>query len=401
MRKTPKATCFKPTMLPTRLAVALSSVIAVQAMAADYPNHQFGLYMRADLQMNDSDDKSDLKVDKNDDKRSKKFSLSSLKVNFSGDLTDQTAYRVRWKPGSTVFSKEQIKSFLSEKQIPDIDGLPGKIDYAYITHKFNDSFSLRAGKFFWTARCGREGDYNGEDVYLYSGTCDNTGVGNYKLGVGLMPSFAGQDFIISVANGDDTQENHSNFSYAVSWYGHLWNDMIQPIAYYGTNAKTEQYDSTRPGSQTFIKTSESVTDTEWGIGTRVMIRDMAFVEADYIRFDQKDAAVTGATDDEFTSIVLAARLMLMDKAIQPHVKYFMDTFDDGTSNDQTSFDGTGWALALEYYPEMYKDKGVNWRFHLAYQQNEKDFKFSGRDKIKTSQFLLGMSFGFTNAGSKG
>jgi hypothetical protein len=381
MSKTQKATFAKPSSLPTKLAIALSAVVATQAFAAEYPNHQFGLYYRADLLLNSSDDDTDAKVDKNDELKSKHFSANTIRLNFAGDLTDATSYRVRYRPNRAGDNSDK-------------DKFGSNLDYAYLTHNVNDNFAVRAGKFFWTGRCGREGDYNGQDVYVYSATCNNGGT-DYKTGVGFMPMFNGQTLVLSVVNGDESEANHSEFSYGIAYYGDFADGMVKPIAYWSSEASTEQKDATG------TKTAEGVNNTEYGIGTRVDF-GMAFVEADYLFAEVKDRALVNETDDEYTSLVLAARFMLMNGALQPHLKYIMDEFDDGVSNkaSTTSYDRTAYNLALEYYPEMYKEKGVDWRVHLAYTATEKDFDQTAKDKIKDSQVILGFSFNFTNGGPK-
>lgn len=383
MSKTRKATFAKPSSLPTKLAIALSAVAVTPAFAADYPNHQFGLDLRTDLVFNDSDEKPN----KNKEKKSSHFKTKAIRLNFQGDLTDQTAYRVRYRLNKETDPKAGGAT--------DKDDVPDAVDYAYLTHKVNDSFSVRGGKFFWLGNCGREGDYAGQDNYLYSDGCGGI---DFRTGVGLMPTFAGQSFVLSVVNGDESEANHANFGYGLTWYGDIAGGMIQPIVSYGLLPNTERKDNA-----TGVKNADSTTNTHVAIGTRINFGS-AFVEADYLLIEEPDRKENGVDekDDETSSIVLAARVKLMDDAFQPHIKYIMDEFDDGISNKATteSYDRTGWALALEYYPDMYKDKGVNWRVHAAYWQTEKDFEMTGADKIKDSQFLVGFSWGFTNAGPK-
>lgn len=387
MRKTQKATFAKPSSLPTKLAIALSSVMAAQAFAADYPNHEFGLYYRADLLINDSDNKNNKQADENDEFRSRHFAGNTIRVNFAGDLTDQTSYRVRWRPNRAPDDSDK-------------DGFNRNFDYAYMTHNFNDNFAVRAGKFFWAARCGREGDYNGQDVYVYSATCNNGG-SDYATGIGFMPMFAGQTLVLSVANGDESEANHSNFSYGISWYGNIADGMLLPIAYYKTESETKQKTYNAGPPVTVTTDEKAVTDTEWGIGTRLAM-DNFFFELDYMTAKKEDDDPTNPMDEEYKSWVFAARAMLMNGSFQPHIKYVMDEYDDDDKNKQTtnSGDATRMAVALEYYPEMYKKKGVDWRVHLAWVQEDYDFENTNIKDWKDTQWILGFSFNFTNAGPK-
>lgn len=385
MRKTRKAPFAKLSSAPTKLAIALSTVVAAQALAEGYPNHQFGAYYRMDLQVNStnpSDEDINGTVDQNEDGTNTKFTNNTLRLNFAGDLTDMTSYRFRFRPGRAADDT-------------DIDGFNGAVDYAYLTHEVSDNFAVRGGKFFWLGHCGREGDYNGQDVYLFSSACDGP---DYKTGFGLMPMFGGHTFVLSVVNGsDETEDNHANVGFGISWYGDF-GGTVMPIAYYGTQPNTEQKN---PTTGVTLATGEATTDTYMGGGVRVDF-GLGFVEADYIDKTVEGRATNNATDEKTTSYAFAARARLMNGSLQPHVKYTIDQFDDDDSNDATtdSWDRQAYSVALEYYPEMYKENGVDWRVHLVYTNKDYTFDRDNKDDFTETQILFGFAFNFTNAGPK-
>lgn len=413
MRKTQKATFAKPSSLPTKLAIALSSVMAAQAFAADYPNHHFGVGIRTDLKFNNSD----VKPNKNKENKSNEFGIEYLRLNFAGDLTPQTSYRVRfhlnrdtnprpnsyavtWKgagpdglTGTAATNADDVYE-VNASGATNKEGVSSAVDYAYLTHNLNDNFAVRAGKFFWNGVCGREGDYNGEDVYFYSDACNQTAF--YKTGIGFMPMFSGQTLVLAITNGDTSQSNHRNFGYGVTWYGDIADGMIQPIVAYAVDPSTEQKDNVSG-----TKTKEAANKTYLTVGTRINFGDH-FFEVDYVDTKSEDDTVNSSMDEQWKSWVFAARARLMGGSFQPYLKYVMDEYDDDDSNkaSTSSYDRTGWGIALEYYPEMLKGKGTDWRVHAAYDERKTKFDMTGAKDVKDSVFRLGFSWVFTNAGTK-
>lgn len=419
MLKKTEVTSVKPRFAagmsaPTKLAIALVSAVAVQAFADDYPKHSFGLYWRSDLQINSSDDKAD----KNDEEDSMKFANNTTRLNFTGPLDDMTSYRVRFRLGRTGDASNDIENHSSQ------------VDYAYIDRKIMGDHKIRMGKFFFHGSGGREGDYAGQDVYLYSLAGQATTA--YRLGVGFMPSIAGQNFVLSVVNGADLGEkNHSQLGYGAAWWGNIADGMVQPIVSYAMLNSTEQKCNQKAiddanslktvyevgnaavtkkiaeasKASCYSKTvgykyKKSATDTYYAIGARVNL-DMAMFEADYIGVE-KGARVDTDKDYKANSIVLLAQAKLMDNMFRPHIKYEMSELKDpktkALTTDDMDKDRTAYTVALEYYPNGGKKGRVDWRVHAAYTEYKDDYnKRNTSLKDETvSQFLLGFSANFTN-----
>ena len=356
-------------------SVLFSTIALVSAQSfaeSGFPNHQVGLYMRADAQANQSDNSADI----NGDEDSNRFQFNYLRLNFKGQLNDKTSYRIRYRLDKSLDAGNGI----------DSTG-PG-VNYAYIDRTVTDNLKVRLGKQYFAGVCGREGDYSGQDVYKYSLTCDVNPF--YRTGVALMPSFNGQSFVFSAVNTGDETSNQDEFGYAASWYGNLAEGMFEPIVAYVYFPRTEQ-----KGAGGAI-TAKSSADSYLTVGTR-FTKDIVQLEADYMRADIESRGT--AEDESYDTLALQARFFLMGGKLQPLVKFETSSYDDGALNNagaDGAFDRNAYTLALEYYPDHGKE-GVDWRMHVAYWQTTDDFDSAATKDIDTSQLLLGFSFNFTGA----
>ncbi len=376
MKKQQQKTMKRIGVMPTALAMAISSVAATQAFA-ETPNHKFGVYLRSDLVMNSNDNDADT----NDDGDSTRFQINSIRMNWAGDLNDKTSYRVRYRLHKSAD--------VSEK-----DNTPSALDYAYLDRKVSDTVKIRAGKHFLPASGGREGDYSGLDVYLYSMAGDN--VLAYETGVTGMFDVAGQSLSLSVFNGAG-ETNQSGLGYGVGYYGDFANGMVQPIASYYVVNSTEQEavtdvldDPTTSKDESVIGSAEkdAQTNAYLSAGVRVNFAP-AHVEVDYINI-VSGAFVDGAEDQAITSIVAKAGADLMGGSVKPQLKFESSKIENAAYVDGADLDRTGISAAVEYYPEP------EWRVHAAYTTYTDAPDADGAEDIKTDQIILGFSFIFTN-----
>ena len=357
-------------------SVLFSTIALVSAQSfaeSGFPNHQVGLYMRADAQANQSDNSADI----NGDEDSNRFQFNYLRLNFKGQLNDKTSYRIRYRLDKSLDAGNGI----------DSTG-PG-VNYAYIDRTVTDNLKVRVGKQYFAGVCGREGDYSGQDVYKYSLTCDVNPF--YRTGVALMPSFNGQSFVFSAVNTGDETSNQDDFGYAATWYGNLAEGMFEPIVSYVYFPRTEQ--KAAGGAIT----AKSSADSYFTVGTR-FTKDIVQLEADYMRADIESRI--GEEDQSYDTLALQARLFMMGGKLQPLVKFETSSSDGGDVNTDDNFkplDRNAYTVALEYYPDRGKDGVNNFRVHAAYWKSTDDFKNSAKKDLDTSQLLLGFSLNFTGA----
>lgn len=365
MKKQQQKTMKRIGVMPTALAMAISSVAATQAFA-ETPNHNFGLYLRSDLVQTSPDGADTDPVG---------FQTSEVRMNFAGDLNEKTSYRIRFR-----LNKDTEEG----SQGDDIDNSSDSLRYAYLTRKVSDTVKVRAGKHFAPASGGREGDYSGLDVYHYS--LAGNKVLAYKTGVSGYFDVAGQSLSVSVFNGDGTEEQDSGgLAYGVGYYGDFAGGMVQPIAsYYVSNSSDHAAVADDPA--TFADETkaeeEAATDTFLSAGVRVNFAP-AHVELDYLAVTQGGHG-DGADDTEISSIVLKVGADLMGGKIKPQVKYSTSESETGSAKEEQD----AFAVALEYYPEP------EWRVHAAYiSESNTDVN---DDETTDNQMLVGFSFAFTN-----
>ena len=344
----------------TKRTVLFSAValLSTSAFAADttYPTFKFGLIMRGDLVQNSSDSTGKNVATKN-------FSVGNVRINLSGMLDENTDYRVRYR-----LSKDSTGTGTNT------DHVTSSTDYAYITHKLDADTKVRLGKFFATGVSGREGDYGGQDVYLYSLVGDNTSA--YETGAGVYHNIGDQQIVLSVFNATNkAADNQNSLGAGISWYGNLSNGMVKPIAGFAYKSGVNGGDAT----------------TYYGAGARVTQGNM-YVEGDLL--GMKVGNGSGYADDQtMTSLVLNARMMLMGGKVQPIAKVFFDKSKQDSSK-ANQYKRQGISLAAEYYPN-HGGNGVDWRVHVAVNHVHKKFDDSGyAPKENDTTLLTGFDFAF-------
>lgn len=327
------------------LPIALISS-QVFADTKTYPNHSFGLYMRSDLVKQSGDGADD----------TLKFKSNYLRLNFKGDLTEKTSYRVRFRLDKTLDSSGNI------------DGTGAGVNYAYLDYKLNDNLKFRVGKQYFAGACGREGDYSGADVYRYSLTCNQNPF--YRTGVSLQPKFGDQNLVLSVVNpGNEASQN--DLGYSATWYGDLMGGTIKPIVSYIAMPSTETNNTNK-----YLATGVQYNGANLN------------VDLDYMTANLENQGASGA-DKDYKTIALNGRILKNSK-IQPIFKFEKSKLDSGGN---TGMDRKAYTLGVEYFPNK-GGNGVNWRTHAVFTSAEDSFD-DGRDNVKDDKFLIGFSLAFT------
>ena len=151
------------------------------------------------------------------------FNMRQLRIEAKGNVTDWLSYRWRQRLNRSNDGNGMI------------DNLPNSIDYAGIGIKFNDKFSLFAGKQA-AAYGGFEYDLNPIEIYQYSEMINN--MSNFMTGVTLnydvTPNQQFQFQILDSRNGsqEDTygaglEESRLPLVYSFAWNANMFNNRWQ------------------------------------------------------------------------------------------------------------------------------------------------------------------------------
>lgn len=151
------------------------------------------------------------------------FNMRQLRIEAKGNVTDWLSYRWRQRLNRSNDGNGMI------------DNLPNSIDYAGIGIKFNDKFSLFAGKQA-AAYGGFEYDLNPIEIYQYSEMINN--MSNFMTGVTLnydvTPNQQFQFQILDSRNGSQEEtygagleESRLPLVYSFAWNANMFNNKWQ------------------------------------------------------------------------------------------------------------------------------------------------------------------------------
>jgi len=286
----------------------------------------------------------------------------------SGILT--TSY-LRLITLSKVNETTSLKLALDFQPTSTVDnGLSNTVDTATLTKTVN-AFSFIIGKQA-VLTGGRENDYSGRDIYLYSKFVDS--VTKNLTGLSVAYTFAGHDLYLQYLQQTDSTKNPLVDKKVVgaAYYGSFLDKMIMPIISYhklGTN---------RPGAY----------DIQTAVGLRFNVQNF-IVEADYLMLEQEKTA-TG--DKELTSIVGHVRYVY--GGFQPFVKFIKDDGKKGYAGIISGADKserTSFEVGLEYVP----NKDEDMRYHVVYDNMKSEQKSPApTSEVKEQKLFAGVAFNF-------
>ena len=302
---------------------------------------------------------------------SARFYLKTGRIDYKGTLNEEVSYRARlaFTKNATVASKDATQT---------------AVELAYMTQKFNDTFSLSLGKFN-SEIGGFETATSGADLYLTSenytrstlaraGSTTTTNLAVlYMTGAKATFSFAGQDIhVIATDNLTDATNTATGPSVqnrgllGISWRGNFLDKTIGVVANYYEASPQSTPTTTIAGDskQSFITA-----------GVKYELSPvMAYVEYHLSTF--KD----GATDDEdkLSSIVAKFAYTGWEQWI-PRVEFFSSEDKRVATTDKYM----GYGLVLEYIPK----KADTFRYHVAANMIDEDRE--GSDNLTKTEFIVG------------
>ncbi|MEA9357017.1 hypothetical protein SHI21_12405 [Bacteriovorax sp. PP10] len=274
---------------------------------------------------------------------------------------------------SKVNESTTAKLTLDFKPNPTTDnGTSGLVDEAYLTKRF-EALSVIVGKQA-VMTGGRENDYSGRDVYMFSRFADS--ITKNLVGASAGYSMFGQNAYIQYLQQTDANQTPLTDKKVIgaAYYGEWMNKMIMPIVSY------HKLGTDRPGAY----------NTQMVGSLRVNV-DKFFVEADYLVLKQEK--LTAAGDAKLNTIVAHARY-LFDQGFQPFVKYINEDGKKGYGGivaGSTDSERSAFEVGLEYYPT--KDEDM--RYHVVYDNSTSKKTSPGpTQKVEEQKIFAGIAFNY-------
>lgn len=234
--------------------------------------HEFGLEFRTDLEW----EKNESEYQTGGVNSTMKFIVQRAHIELKGDIDNDTQYRMRLR-WNKDFSKSE-------------DSSEHGLEYWYIRYRWNENLKIQAGKQF-VLQGGREGIYNGIDVYGYSR------IGKriqdlYQVGASAFYDLSSHGFLqqivaLQLTNQlDENAQNQSFPSINVAWYGNFNNGLVEPTAQFGvfTHAKEFEFDDQDQKSK---DTSDSYNENILSLGARINLENWR-IELDILTRNQEE-----------------------------------------------------------------------------------------------------------------
>ena len=382
------------------LAVSLVTLLTSAALAGSV-----NFDMRSDYR---SQNFNDAAVNAGAGKNNSSFMLQTGRVDFKGNLNEDTSYRLRVR----VSGKKQT-------DVDKRDNTNSTLDYAYVSQKIADNFTLQVGKLA-SDMGGFEGITSGPDLYLaseaYLGT---TGMGGstfhsygtalgattasmgltgsvteyYITGVKAIYTMGNNELNIQVADVDagvgrgtaagatDVLESgkfaQSSNLVGVVYKGSFMDKSLSAIASYHTQ-KTSSLGGTLD------------TKANWtSVGLQYQM-DAILAQLDYSIDSYTGIVGTTNPNDKLSSIVANFRYTMNDNWTFG-AKYVssQEAIDSATGTATvTSFTNkySSYGLVTEFKPK----KADNFRYHLAYNSKTMKPDAAGADDRMLTELIAGV-----------
>lgn len=332
----------------------LMATLATTAMAASAHAGSISYDFRGDYQSQDYNNAA-IAGTKQD---TSKFYFKIGRVDFKGNLNDDTSYRLRW-------------GFYSTPTYTTRDNVNTQIQLAYVTQKLGAGFSLTLGKMA-SQIGGFEAATSGADLYLTSqaytstlggvGHLYNTGAANilYMTGARAEYNFADTQTIgIMAFNPAQDHTTGGNFDQeAANAFGIVYQGAFVDKAL-GIMASYHELYGTNTGATSVAASTADDKSDIWGVGIKWDTTPI-LLQLDYVGQNAKYASGT----DKMTSFIFKAAYTGWENWT-PRIEVTNDEQKLETASAQAPV-GTnkymGYGAVVEYKPR----KDDIFRYHVAY-----------------------------------
>lgn len=370
-------------LIRTRLAFVLGSVFCtLPALAA----HQIDTEIGADLTHTTQKETSNEVI--KDSSSELGFQLSRARVNFRGDVTQNVSYRLRLNLEAVPeVTDNQPKDANGDGAIDASEignssaGATSVLDYALISHRFNEMFALSFGKQWIPMHTHEMYTRDWDEPMHETAYTGNTAAGGYGVGVGATITPAeGQELVLLLSNSDYGLEfAQSSPSISVGYAGSFADGMVKPMASYNMFMHRE-YKTKTP--ETTVR--KSFTNSVLGVGVGVYVANLG-IEADYamVTYGKQTDAATDKGANSITGTVVYEM-----NGIIPFARYSManNNYKDAAGASKKDTDN-GLSVGVRY-------KGADWgglSYHAAFQTNTEKQDAPGAKETGTNKILVGVA----------
>lgn len=280
------------------------------------------------------------------------FDFKRGKLKFTGNVNDNVSYKLRF--GVDKLPGDAVSSTANGKMVV-------LMDYAEITHKIADMFSLTVGQLADSNLSAWEGQTSAADYYFHTSNGASTAYYYPNLvGMKFDIDLGGHNVYVYAADpsysGSYSYRTNAQMGYGLAYKGWLMDKSLGLIANYFTTPGYKMSGSTITGSD-----SETATNY-MAVGAQYKM-DALLAELDYLSKTELKAA---GNDSKVTSSILA-KVKYQFGNWSPFLHYDMGKIvkSSVTVNSATVYGDTAinqFALGVEFKPQTDSD----FRYHLAY-----------------------------------
>lgn len=256
-----------------------------------------------------------------------------------------------------------------------------KVEYAYITRKFSDSLSLRAGVLD-TLQGAYEGELYDNELYLRSS------FGNWLLdnqaGVGLDYTMGDHAVTLEVFNtAEETGGTNDSQTMTTVGYTGKFGNVGAKLTY--TTGSAQGFDANGVASLDATSFADDATYEVLTVGANLGMVPGWDIAIDYSKasITEGDSSAINATNQglDESGFVIAAKMT--EGMYRGVVKYYMtEILSYPTLGTENTIDSTGMSLALEVVPG-----GEDFRYFVGYNMTE----LKAATTTETTQMFAGLT----------
>lgn len=285
-----------------------------------------------------------------------RFALHTLRVDFKGNFTEDTTFRLRQR-----FNK-------SPASMTTRDNLSDSTDFAYIQHRWMEGFETQFGK-FTTDIGGLEGMTSSPDLYFKSLAFEEEDPLRYATGLKGIFSFGDHQLDLMTfnqqSNADDNGTaadggfNQNREAYGVVFKGSFMDKAWSPVL--SMHEDNLQTSTTAATGSTQTQVARKYTFYSASLKYEMM---PIFAEIDYLYNTYRDRTFVGETDK--TNTLVGTLGYRMDNWVFKLRGENSEAEIFSAASTSTKPKQNTYSAAIEYLPT--NDK--HFRYHLAYVTRE-------------------------------
>jgi hypothetical protein len=271
---------------------------------------------------------------------STQYKLNYMRFSLGGAVTEDVTYNVRLRFDQTAALGEDRSNSL--------------VDLAYLTRKYSDAVSIRAGK-IKTTNHGWEYDSSSADVYIYSHAYN---IWRHSYAGGFAVDYTMGDHVFSVesTNNDSTGAGKDGTLIGLSYTGWIMEKMLGlKLSHHGQSGEG----SVTPPTGTIAALNK---ETNTAVGAKYLgVHGWGFT-FDYVMHAAKADGIISPTNSSYSETGWSLGAAMTEGTYRANLKYAMSEDKTETSTTTSSkLKYTNMGTALEIAPN-----DDPFRYHVAY-----------------------------------